>query len=464
MKLNKKPVVPVKRTHGGARASNINAEQELRRSVMSCMLWEDEFYESGVSISDRIRDLIPEVKPERVYSLAIEARERMKLRHVPLFIVREMARLDTHRSWVEDALYHVIQRPDELTEFLAIYWKDGKQPLSAQVKRGLAKAFTKFNEYSLAKYNRNETIKLRDVLFLSHAKPINQEQADLWKRLIDKQLTTPRTWEVLISECGNDSKKKKKAFEDLLVENGLGALALIRNLRKMLEVAVDESILKNALLTMKADRVLPFRFITAAKYAPRLESSIEKAMLKCIDSYSKMKGKTILVVDISGSMHTGLSSRSELTRQDAAAALSILARDMFEDIQIYATAGNDYDQIHATGLVPARHGFALRDAINKMNETLGGGGIFLTQVMDHIEKQEKNKANIERVIVITDEQDCDNANSPDKAKLLGKNNYIINIASAKNGIGYSRWHKIDGFSEAVLNYITVFEGDINEQN
>ena len=78
----------------------------------------------------------------------------MKLRHAPLLLVREMARHATHRALVAETLAAVIQRADELAEFVAIYWKDGRVPLSAQVKKGLAAAFPKFDEYALAKYDR----------------------------------------------------------------------------------------------------------------------------------------------------------------------------------------------------------------------------------------------------------------------------------------------------------------------
>jgi hypothetical protein len=66
---------------------------------MSCLLWEDTFYESGVEISERITSLIPHVDPNKVSNMAIEARERMKLRHVPLLITREMA-LSSYRLLV----------------------------------------------------------------------------------------------------------------------------------------------------------------------------------------------------------------------------------------------------------------------------------------------------------------------------------------------------------------------------
>ena len=86
---------------------------------------------------------------------------KMKLRHMPLLIVREMARHEGHKALVSRLLPDVIKRADELSEFLAIYWKDGKTPISAQVKKGLARAFNKFGEYALAKYNRDGAVKLR---------------------------------------------------------------------------------------------------------------------------------------------------------------------------------------------------------------------------------------------------------------------------------------------------------------
>src|ERR1700759_4552390 len=98
------------RTHEGAPAAAITPEQALRRSVLACMLWEDEFYESGVTIAERIRTLVPKVEAGKVAALAVEARTKMKLRHVPLLLVREMARLSTHRHLVAETLVRVIQR------------------------------------------------------------------------------------------------------------------------------------------------------------------------------------------------------------------------------------------------------------------------------------------------------------------------------------------------------------------
>src|SRR6266702_2921820 len=214
------------RTHEGAAARHISSELQMRRSVLACLLWESQFYEDGVEIAGRIAELVPKVAAEKVASIAVEAREKMKLRHAPLLLVREMARHVTHRVLVAETLARVIQRADELSEFVAIYWAGGRQPLSAQVKKGLAAAFGKFDEYALAKYDRSGVVRLRDVLFLSHARPVDASQAALWKRLAANELAMPDTWEVALSaigraEGGADSDRaseKREVWERLLAE------------------------------------------------------------------------------------------------------------------------------------------------------------------------------------------------------------------------------------------------------
>src|SRR5215467_12839655 len=310
------------RTHEGAPARHLSNELQLRRSVLACLPWENQFYEDGIEIAGRIAELVPKVEAERVAALAVEAREQMKLRHVPLLLVREMARHKTHRGLVAETLERVIQRADELCEFVAIYWKDGRVPLSGQVKKGLAAAFPKFDEYQLAKYDRGGPVKMRDVLFLCHAKPRDEAQAAVWKRLVWGRLATPDTWEVALSS-GAD---KREAWERLLREQKLGGLALLRNLRNLCEAGVDESLLGKALSDMSTARVLPFRFLAAARHAPQWEEALEQAMLKSVAATEKLPGKTIVLVDVSGSMTAPLSHRSEMQRTDAAYGLAVLLR------------------------------------------------------------------------------------------------------------------------------------------
>jgi hypothetical protein len=423
------------RTHEGGIAKHINPELQLRRSVMACFLWEDTFYEGGVSIAERISEGVGKVSPEFASSIAIEARNEMNLRHVPLLIVREMARLPLHRKLVAYTIYKICVRADDMTEFLAIYWKDGKEPLSAQVKKGLANAFTKFDEYRLAKYDRKNEVQLKDVLRLCHARPLTPEMAALWKRLIDGNMKTPDTWEVALSS-GAD---KRMTWERLLTENKLGALALIRNLRNMKEAKVPVALIKSAIYLANWKLVLPYRLIAAAKAAPEFEPIIDDVITN-IMTFPKLKGKTYLVVDRSGSMNDELSGRSTMTRFDAACGLAMIAREMFDELMVFSFADH-------LATVPARRTFALRDAIRDSQDW------GWTNLWGSLRELEAKEGPCDRLIVITDEQvgNTGEHNYPtDKA-------YMINVGSYQNGVGYGNWTHIDGFSGATLKYIQELE-------
>lgn len=444
MRTNTKTLPVPKFTHEGARAYNATAEQELRRSVMACLLWEDTFYESGQLIADRIEGLVSKVAPEKVSEIAIEARVKQKLRHVPLLLAVAMAKLPTHKHVVANTVAEIIQRPDELAEILAIYsrGRTGQKKLnklSKQLQKGIAEAFTKFDEYSLAKYNQDNDIKLRDVLFVTHPKPIFKGQDKLWERLINGELKTPDTWEVAISAAKGNADETRDTWHRLLKENKLGALALLRNLRNMEQAGVNAELIRQSILKMKTERVLPFRFVSAARHASKYEGELETAMLKSLEQFDKLPGKTVIVVDNSGSMYgTKVSAKSELDRSDAACALAILVREVCERAVVIS-----YSNSAVT--VPARRGFALREAVQRAT---GHGGTKTQSALFAAEKE-----GYDRIIVITDEQSHQTITAPKP----GTNAYFINVATYQNGIGYGPWTHIDGWSEAVLQYIVAAE-------
>ncbi len=458
-------------THAGAPAVRITPLQELIRLTMSCLLWEDNFHEGGKTVAARIQELVHKVTLEQAAGVAIEARNNMKLRHVPLLIVREMARhprLKDNPKLVSETIARVIQRADELTEFMAIYWKDKKQPLSKQIKLGLAKAFAKFNEYELAKYNRNKDIKLRDVLFLCHSKPADVVDGERWDKaaraayaaqpgaarkriliqtghangftegellygkLIYDQLATPDTWEVELSANGNS----KEAWQRLLAENKLGDLAFLRNLRNMLQQSVPTEFIVASGDDRRWGRVLPFRFIAAARVVPQLEPHLERWMFKCLEGSEKLPGRTVLAIDVSGSMRDSLSAKSDLNRLDAAKALAMLLREVCEDITVVRFNAN-------AEIVPARRGFALGDVIGD-----AGGGTDIGNTVAAI----NSKIPHDRLIVLTDEQSSTRVPAP-----IVKFAYMINVAANRHGVGYGPWLHIDGFSEAIVDYIQRYE-------
>ncbi len=435
-------------------------EQLLRRSVMACLLWENAAYIDGESVAANISRLIPMVDAEIVANIAVEARYEQKLRHVPLFICREMAKHDSHKGYVQNTLSKVINRPDEMTEFLSLYWKDnGKKALSAQVKKGLASAFGKFNEYQLAKYNREKEVGLKDVIRLVHPKPQDEEQNSLWKRLLSDELATPDTWEVSMSKA-HSVEEKRNVWERLITEKKLGASAFLRNLRNMINVNVTPSIIRDGLKNMNKEMILPLDFLKAATYAPSYSRELENAMFDSLASWKKLTGKTILVVDVSGSMGCALSSKSEFNRMDAAMAMAVLASEVCESVSIYATAGSDGLCQHKTELVKPYRGFALSDEIKKLRDRLGGGGIFTRQCLDYIKSKETETP--ERIIIFSDSQDCDRHSST-KPNPFGKRNYIVDVSSHQNGVNYKGvWTaEISGWSEGFLNYIIEQEQCFN---
>ncbi len=440
MKTNISPRRGALRTHEGGPAKAITPEAALRRSVLSCMLWEREFYEDGEDIATRIGQLANQVSAETLGWLAVEARTTFNLRHAPLLLTAYLAaRGGSIVSWT---LGEVIQRADELAEFLAIYAKvNGVSPsalkpkLSNQVRKGLARAFGKFDEYGLAKYDRAGAVRLRDALFLCHAKPADDAQAALWKRLVGGELATPETWEVRLSGGGD----KKAVFEGLIREGKLGYLALLRNLRNMEQAGCDKTLVRDAILARKgAHRVLPFRYVAAARAAPMFEPAIDQALSEAIAGMKVLSGSTAVLVDVSGSM-TGsrLSARSEMSRADAAAAIGALING---DVRMFAFGTNCAE-------VPARRGMAGVDAIRSAN--VGHG----TEIGKAVRFAEA-RGTFDRMIVITDEQSNDAVADPAAPRA-----YVINVASARNGVGYGRWTHIDGFSEAVLRYIDEIEHD-----
>ncbi|HEY0565273.1 MAG TPA: TROVE domain-containing protein, partial [Terriglobales bacterium] len=121
----------------------------------------------------------------------------------------------------------------------------------------------------------------------------------------------------------------------------------------------------------------------------------------------------------------------------AAYGLAILMREICDDVSVY-TFSNELKR------VPARRGFALRDV---MDTSQPHGGTYLGRALGEL------RENYDRVVVITDEQ------SHDKVPAPRGTGYVINVASYKNGVGYGDWTHIDGWSEAVLEYIRELESE-----
>ena len=409
---------------------------------MACLLWEDSFYEDGQSIADRIVENARKVDPHYLADLAKEVRHRANLRHAPLLLLDVLSEWSkTHpRKYsarlISETIADVISRPDELTEFLAVYWRNGRKSVSHQIRLGLAKAFEKFSEYSLAKYDRDGAIKLRDVMRICHPKPVDEAKAVLYKKVLDRTLTTPDTWEVALSGGAN----KKETFERLIREGNLGYFALLRNLRNMEQAGCDRNLVIPAITARKngADKILPFRFIAAARAAPTFEAALDEALVATLEGMAKFEGKTAILVDISGSINHPLSGKSDMQRMDAAAALAALFPADRKNVRVFSFSTDVKE-------VPNRVGMAGVDAIVKSQYH---GGTNLGHAVKHLEGMD-----LDRVVVITDEQSHDRVGEPNIP-----NAYMINVANYRNGVGYGNgWRHIDGWSDNVFTWMREIE-------
>jgi 60 kDa SS-A/Ro ribonucleoprotein len=176
-------------------------------------------------------------------------------------------------------------------------------------------------------------------------------------------------------------------------------------------------------------------------------------MLSCVAGQEKLPGKTIVVVDVSGSMTAPLSRRSEMQRTDAAYGLAVLLREIGQKVSVFSFSDNLVE-------VPARRGFALRDAIDASQRH---NGTYLGKAVEELNRKQR----YDRLIVITDEQAHDSVPGPrgdSRLRLSGgpdvsgrSTGYVINVASYKNGVGYGKWTHIDGWSESVVDYIREVE-------
>ena len=440
MRTNVAATIPFERTYEGGAAERSVPARELERTVLSCMLWEDNFYEKGSDTGKRIASLCAKVPNDSIFELAYRARHQMGLRHVPLWLLVQVARKGPKQMGLAGAIAKTIKRPDEMSELLALYWKDGRVPISAQIKKGLARAFGRFSSYQLAKWDRDGRIKLRDVMFLSHPKPKDGEQAALYKQVAARTLDVPDTWEVALST----GKNKRESWERLLSEKKIGIMALLKNLRNMQEAGVPTPLVAGALRETDKGFAFPYRFLTAARYAPWLASELSEAMLERIKEMPRLRGETHVIVDVSGSMDQALSARGEATRLDAAASIAICARELCESARVFTFS----QSVAEIGNV---HGLPLAAAITNSQPHQG---TYLAQALGILRSKGWTP---DRIIVVTDEQTHD-GNAPCHARRSG---YIVNVAPYKNGLESKQkgWTRVNGWSDRLLEWVAVAENE-----
>lgn len=344
---------------------------------------EDKYYENSTEQIERIYNLLSTLSDkEFICKAAIYSRTNFGMRSASHIIAAEIAKDVKGATWTRSFLDKIVYRPDDMTEILSYYLKKYGTPIPNSLKVGFARAFNRFNEYQLAKYRgENKEVSLIDVVNLVHPKPV-KENAKALKALVKGKLVSTDTWESMLTKAGQTSENedekteaKAEVWETLLKEKKLGYFAALRNINNvikqgndntfdmLLDVLVNEKMIKGSL-------VFPYRYLTAINNLDGDSARVRKAKValnKAIDISCKnvpqLSGNTLVVVDYSGSMGSGLDSH----KGKGSLFGAILAKANNSDFMIFGDKASfiDYD--------PSQSTLKLTEEFMKNNEQRGEG-------------------------------------------------------------------------------------------
>jgi hypothetical protein len=237
---------------------------------------------------------------------------------------------------------------------------------------------------------------------------------------------------------------------------------MLRNIRNMMQANVDHDSIVKGIQNLQSSMLLPLDYLKAARINKEFDRHIEDAMIKSYENLPKLPGKTLFIVDVSGSMGSSNSLSSQFSRLDHACAMAMLAANQCEKFKLVATAGNDGTRVGShTHIQYPKKGFDIVDQIQNTRGTVGYGGIFTRQCLEWCREQFKDEE-FDRIIIFSDSQDCD---WPDKRipKPFGKHNYICDVSANTRGINYKGvWDaEISGFSDKFITFIAAYEGIAN---
>ena len=478
------------KSHEGGIVYQATPYQELCDRVLTSFYGEDKFYESAQKSNDKLIKLIHQVgkqDPIFVLKLAILAREQFYLRTISQVIISEISKIYKGDSRTKQTIARIIQRPDDMTEILSYIINSNaqiEQTLTGQtrhknkkipnsIKKGIAIAIHKFDEYQLSKYNSSKKeVKLKDVFNLTHPKPANAKQAKLWESLITGTIKQAETWERKISASGkeeNAEEAKKEAWENLIKNNKLGYMATLRNINNFLKAGLSNELhikVQKFISNEKAvlnSKQLPFRFYSAYKMISEnkdfdpftikhYKKALEQAMHISVKNIKSFKGRTMVVVDTSGSMESFISQRSTMTMLEIGCVLGSVVNEMADDAIIAAFA-TDFK------LVDINKGNILKSA-NKIRNTSTG---YATNVHLIFEWLNKNNIKIDNLIILSDMEVMRGISNDEQRYRHNINNDLIIYEWNLNSYGHNLTNttdpkhiKMTGWNDSMIKFITEF--------
>ena len=343
----------------GGEAFSLDDESTLLNLVSTCMMNEPKFYGDVGETEEKIFDLAKKVDPRFVLQLGAYTRTELYLRSVPMFLLSVAANRNDGKPFVREYTPKIVNRADELYESMACYKELFGKPFPNSLKKGIGDAFGKFDEYQFGKYNRKTEMSFKDVMCIAHPK----EPKELLQKIHDGTLATPMTWETEISGKGN----KPEVWQALIDAKKLPYMATLRNLRNLLTTGgtgVDDEHLDKVIAylgdpdAVRKSKQFPFRFYSAYKQLAGSNSyydetkvthsrvsdvldAIEEAIYVSYENIPHMDGTTLIACDVSGSMDSPISGRSQMKCIDIGVILGS-AMHKYCDRSIFGVFGTDW--------------------------------------------------------------------------------------------------------------------------
>ena len=322
-------------------AYKMTDKSKLVTQVLTSFLNEKKFYgDNTADMQETIKRVIKQ-DPQFVSNLAVFARREFNMRSVSHILTAYLAHEPEGKPFVRSTVRGVTVRGDDLTEIMACYLSIFGKPIPNALKKGTNDAITKFDEYTLAKYKgEGNAVKMRDLICLCRPKPTGKAQEELFKRCLEGNLAIPETWETQLSAHGNNAE----TWEKLIDSGKVGYMALLRNLRNIMQAQprnIDKVLKKLADPdAVRKSRQLPFRFLSAYKSvhwsaSSKVFDALEDAVDASVENLPKIPGKTVIAIDVSGSMSSTVSSKSDVCCSEIAILLGLIANRICEDAIVY---------------------------------------------------------------------------------------------------------------------------------
>lgn len=436
-------------THEGAPGYGRDAKSELFLLAVSNMVGEASFYESAGDRDDRYARLVRQVAVEDAgwtleFLRWLRAEGNMRSASLVGAAEAVKARLDAARAGREVAngarnrqlIDVVLQRADEPGEMLAYWMSRYGRAIPKPVKRGITDAVRRmYTERALLKYDTaSRGFRFGDVIELVHPAPDSGKpwQGALFAHALDRRHNRPwavdpdmlpmlafnatlraaaaerperlldpealrragMTWEDVLSLVG--SRVDKARLWEALIPS-MGYMALLRNLRNFDQAGVSDEIAGQVAARLAdpeqvaRSRQFPFRFLAAYRNVPSLRwgYALEKALQHSLAAVPELPGRTLILVDRSGSMFTSMSRRSELTFADSAgifgAALAVRNHGRVTLVQ-FGTSSQE---------IRVGRGESLLRVLDRFDNL--GGTQTAEAVRAHYDRHD-------RVVIVTDEQ------------------------------------------------------------